>query len=224
MISEEKKSKIISFLEKSKSQNAQDLFVISHTSKNSSNFFVEFGATDGIENNNTFLLEKELNWNGILVEPASIFHNDLKKNRNCIIDTNCIYTKSGEELEFITVDDKRDKGLSTLKKYINKNDWASNIRNKSNKKELVKTITLDDLLDFYNAPETIDYLSIDTEGSEYDILKNFNFSKRKIKIITIEHNYSAKLRKLIYNLLTNNGYKRIFKNISDFDDWFILEE
>lgn len=225
MVSDDKKLKIISLLSKSKSQNAQDLFVISNTNQSNTNFFVEFGATDGIDKSNTFLLEKEFGWNGILVEPASIWHKDLKNNRNCIIDTKCVYSKSGEDMEFIVVDNdgKDDPSLSSLKKYINNNDWASSIRREKHKKEIVKTITLDDLLDFHKAPSTIDYLSIDTEGSEYDILENFNFSKRKIKIITVEHNYDQKKRSLIFELLKNNGYKRVFVNISDFDDWYILE-
>ena len=78
------------------------------------------------------------------------------------------------------------------------------------------------ILDFYDAPELIDYMSIDTEGSEFDIIKKFDFSKRKIKIISIEHNYHPKNRKNIYKKLTSEGYKRIFEDISKFDDWYIL--
>ena len=47
------------------------------------------------------MLEKELNWNGILVEPAKIWHEELIINRNCLIDKRCIYTKSGEKMEFL---------------------------------------------------------------------------------------------------------------------------
>ena len=45
------------------------------------NFFVEFGATNGITHSNTYMLEKELNWDGILVEPARIWHEELIMNR-----------------------------------------------------------------------------------------------------------------------------------------------
>ena len=73
------------------------------------------------------------------------------------------------------------------------------------------------------APKIIDYLSIDTEGSEYEILKNFDFKSYKLKVITCEHNYNEN-REKIYNLLSDNGYKRKLTKISKFEDWYILDE
>ena len=69
----------------------------------------------------------------------------------------------------------------------------------------------------------IDYLSIDTEGSEYEILKTIDFNLYKFKIITVEHNYTQNRQK-IYKLLTQNMYKRILTHISRWDDFYILEE
>ena len=131
-------------------------------------------------------------------------------------------------MEFLTVSNKNEKGeiiyngidpepgLSSLKKYADNGDWASKVRLKNSKKEIVETITLNDLLDFYNAPKIIDYLSIDSEGSEFDILKNFDFSKRKIYIISVEHNYHPINRDKIHNILEKNGYKRVFEYISKY--------
>ena len=87
----------------------------------------------------------------------------------------------------------------------------------------VKTISLEDMLSKFKAPNFIDYLSIDTEGSEFEILENFNFDRYKFKIITCEHNYSAD-RKKIYNLLINNGYQRKFVELSKWDDWYVLSD
>ena len=229
-----KKEKIFNLLTKSKSQLGQDIFVSAYTALNQNNFFIEFGATNGITHSNTYILEKELNWDGILVEPARVWHKDLEFNRNCIIDKRCIFTKSGENMEFLTVEKKckhseiiyngidPEPGLSSLKKYADNGDWASKVRLKNSKKEIVETITLNDLMDFYNAPQRIDYLSIDSEGSEYDILKSFDFSKRKIYIISVEHNFHPINRKKIYNILRENGYKRVYENLSKFDDWYII--
>ena len=218
------KEKVLKFLDKSKSQLGQDIFVVANSDNKKENFFIEFGATDGVTISNTYLLEKELNWKGILVEPARIWHQNLEKNRSCIIDKRCIYYKSGEKISFLVVQNnkKAEPGLSSLEEYAANGDWASNLRLKNSKKEFVETITLDDLLDFYDAPELIDYMSVDTEGSEFDILKSLDFKKRKIKIITVEHNYH-KNRGKIKNLLEKNGYSRVYKEYSKFDDWYILK-
>lgn len=223
-LSESNKQRVESLLSKSKSQLAQDILVAGLTNNKEDNFFVEFGATDGITYSNTYLLEKELNWNGILVEPASLWHKKLLSNRNCIIDKRCVYIESGINLPFLVVDnDQADPSLSSLEKYAENGDWASDIRIKNSTQETVETITLNDLLDFHKAPLLINYLSIDTEGSEFDIINNFDFSKRKIKIISIEHNYNFIKRNKIKNLLEKNGYERIHKNISLFDDWYLLK-
>ena len=86
----------------------------------------------------------------------------------------------------------------------------------------VTTISLNDLVKRYNAPRQIDYLSIDTEGSEFDILSTFDFSKYKCKVITCEHNYTY-ARTKIYDLLSSNGYKRKLENLSAVDDWYVLD-
>jgi hypothetical protein len=94
-----------------------------------------------------------------------------------------------------------------------------NIRSEGNRYE-VKTISLNDLLLRYGAPSIIDYLSIDTEGSEIDILESFDFNQYTFSVITIEHNYTDS-RNRIYELLTSKGYKRVNENISQFDDWYV---
>jgi Methyltransferase FkbM domain len=66
----------------------------------------------------------------------------------------------------------------------------------------------------------IDYLSIDTEGSELAILESLFPSDHKIRIITVEHNYTDK-RLQIHKLLTSHGYDRIFEELSKVDDWYI---
>ena len=119
-------------------------------------------------------------------------------------------------LDFIELDE-----LSTLQSF-SRNDIHAKERLKGRKYK-VKTISLEKLLDKYNAPKMIDYLSIDTEGSEFEILSNFNFEKYKFKVITCEHNYSDN-RKKIFKFLSEKGYQRKYTDISRFDDWYILKE
>ena len=82
-----------------------------------------------------------------------------------------------------------------------------------------KHLQVDDL-NYQHMNTVLDYLSIDTEGSEFEILEAFNFDSYLIKIITVEHNYNA-LRNDIYNLLTEKGFKRMFESVSLYDDWYV---
>jgi len=205
------------FLKLSKSQLDQDLFVAYAFQGKTDGFFVEFGATNGVDLSNTYLLENQFNWKGILAEPGKTWHEDLYKNRSCKIDAKCVYNISGETIVFA---DSVEPELSTISKFVDC-DAHSNVRKNSDHYE-VETITLNDLLEAHGAPREIDYLSIDTEGSELEILSAFDFSHYDISIITVEHNYT-KSRGKIHDLLSGNGFKRVFEEYSQFDDWYVNE-
>jgi FkbM family methyltransferase len=206
---------LITNLSKSKSQICQDLFVLSHFNFKRNGYFVEFGATNGIDFSNTYLMEKEFNWNGILAEPGICWHKDLVKNRACNIDTGCVWSSSQSSLPFREAD---ISGLSTIEAYANSDHHK--VARKRGKNYFVDTISLNDLLNKYDAPHHIDYLSIDTEGSEFEILSNFDFFSYNIEVISCEHNYSP-MREKIFSLLISHGYRRIFKELSFFDDYYI---
>ena len=201
----------------STSQLGQDLFALSQTGFKRNGFFVEFGATNGVDLSNSLLLEKNFGWDGILVEPSKTWQTSLKMNRAVTIDFSCIWNKSDIELDFNETDAAQ---LSTIDSYSSM-DFHGELR-ESGRKYKVKTLSLNDLLEKYSAPRIIDYLSIDTEGSEFEILEAVDFAKWKFKLITCEHNFTAN-RSKIEQLLCRNGYKRVLTDISKFDDWYILE-
>ena len=60
-----------------------DLYLINLFKTLEKGFFIEAGANDGFNQNNTFLLEKELKLNGLLIEPNIHAYNSCKKIRNC---------------------------------------------------------------------------------------------------------------------------------------------
>lgn len=207
---------MIKVLGNSRSQLRQDLFVLSETGYKREGYFVEFGATNGINISNTYLIESEFSWTGILAEPARVWEEQLKANRpNASIETRCVWKESNSILVFNGTDEKE---LSTIDSFSDQ-DGHGNAR-RAGKKYEVQTISLNDLLVKHQAPRYIDYLSIDTEGSEYEILNAFDFSKFSIGIITVEHNYTSQ-RELIFALLTGHGYKRKYENISAYDDWYV---
>lgn len=161
-------------------------------------------------------MKSHIIWKGILVEPSRKFYKDLKQNRNCILDDRCVYSQSGLAILF----NEAEWGeLSTIDKYSNQDGHS--IYRKQGLKYDVKTISLKDLLDQHNAPVIIDYLSIDTEGSEYDILEAFSFKDYSFRIITVEHNYIELKRNKIKELLESNGYGRVLEHLSKWDDYYI---
>ena len=208
---------LVSILQNSKSQHGQDIFALSEAEFKSNGFFVEFGATDGLSMSNTYLLEKMFSWNGILVEPARSYHVPLLHNRHAIVDFRAVHNESQREVIFNEV---HQSSLSTIDEYSDLDQWRD--LRKKGKKYIVETITLKDLLIELKAPKTVDYLSIDTEGSEYQILKDFSFDSYIFSTITVEHNYGPN-RDKIYKLLTTNGYERVNTHLSAGDDWYIYK-
>lgn len=196
----------------STSQLGQDLWVLKSLEEKTGGYFVEIGAGDGVYLSNTYILEKRYGWKGICVEPMNKIE-DLKKNRACIIDNSCLYSRTGLEVEF-----QSDEEISGI---INDFDKLHN-----RKGEIVKLITLsfEDLLKKHNAPREIDYLSIDTEGSEYEILRTFPFDKYRIELITVEHNANSgkeediEKRDKIHKLLSGNGF--VCEKEGEFEDWW----
>ena len=207
---------MLALLPKSKSQLRQDLFVLSKLSFIEQGYFVEFGATDGYELSNTYLLESRKNWTGILVEPARCWHGQLEKNRpNSRVETRCVWKNSGTLIPFVETSDRK---LSTAEELNISSDLDD--RKTVMATYHVESISLLNLLEKYDAPRRINYLSIDTEGSEFEILNAFDFTAYSFDVITCEHNYTAN-REKIYELLTKNGYQRINQEVSQFDDWYI---
>jgi FkbM family methyltransferase len=201
-----------------KSQFGQDWHVIHNIYREKrGGFFVEIGAYDGIDSSNTYVLEKDYNWNGLCVECNPRFYNMLITNRNCLKSNYAVYNKDG-----ITLDFYDSGGYAGLVETNN----HQNIVNDPKIKVTTKTLT--PLLDEIQAPSFIEFLSLDTEGSEYEILKAHDFDKYKFGYICVEHNRVEKNRRAIRELLENKGYRFYRENGDSYwgviDDDYILEK
>jgi len=204
---------LLSYLPYVRSQSGQDLFVLSQLGPKKDGFFVEFGVTDGVNISNSYFFETTLGWKGIVAEPAKMWHRDLVRNRKCSIEKRCVWSSTGATLQFEEVAE-----LSTVSEFADGDLHAAS--RQSSETYNVQTISLNDLLDKYQAPAHIDYLSIDTEGSEFEILNAFDFTRRKFSVITCEHNFTPQ-REKIHSLLVSHGYKRIMDAASKVDDWYV---
>lgn len=201
----------------SQSQLGQDFFVLGELGIKRGGFFVEIGGGNGIKDSNTFLLERHFEWRGVMSEPIPEEYVALSKNRSCFTLNAAVWSNSENNLKFILA---KRTGLSTILGFENDDHHASS-RKKGHQVINVQTVSLEDLLVMAEAPTVIDYLSLDTEGSEWEILKAFDFENWQFRTITVEHNFSQ-AREAIFELLSSHGYIRVMEEFSVYDDWYVF--
>jgi FkbM family methyltransferase len=192
------------------SQFRQDQFLNEVLFNNKKNgFFIDIGAHDGVTISNSLFFERHNNWDGICIEPNPNVFGKLAETRKslnlnvCIGDANQVvkFTQIEGYSEMLSgVSDKFDaRHLERINREI---------ESKGGKKiEIdVKMIKLEDIDNIMNS--AIDFISIDTEGNELDIIKSINLNNLDVKSIVIENNYND-LR--INDYLSNFGFELFYK-------------
>lgn len=191
------------------SQCGQDRFVYEkYFQNNQGGVFVDIGAHNGIKYSNTYFLEKEKGWKGICIEPIPERFAELQSCRDCVCIQGCISDIEGiSQLLMVSspvVDTEMLSGL--LHKYDNRHLERVKreiIRNGGSYQLIdVQCYILNDLLE-NNGIAHVDFLSIDTEGGEFDIISSIDFARFRIDVITVEDNYRDP-RFIPY--LTEKGY------------------
>lgn len=191
------------------SQIGQDAWVHSILGNKKDGFFIELGAVDGIEYSNTLFFEQTLKWNGLCIEPNPYYSESLKKSRNCIISYDCISDENDKTVNFTLCE--MASGIENTAGPFTKGQYYIE----------KKTRRLDTLLDEINAPKVIDYLSLDVEGHEFEVLRNFDFSKYMFNCITVEHNephVGPNMRNKLRSILEYNNYSFV-KGNDDVLNW-----
>ena len=107
-------------------------------------------------------------------------------NRTAKIDTRCVLDRSGLVVKFAST---KSPSLSSTVDTMSNDAHA--VDREDHKVIDVRTISLNDLLAENSAPACIDYVSVDTEGSEYTIMNEFDFEKWTVDLFSIEHNHSV---------------------------------
>ena len=142
--------------------------------------YIDIGCGHPIKNNNTYLLNKK-GWSGINID-LDIDNVELFKIYRPK-DLNICAAISDEIKETDLFFYHSRSALNTIDKKT-----ANYQKAKVTSVKKIKTTTLNNVLDesIYNS-SNIDFLSIDVEGSELSVLKNFNFHKFKPKVIVVEY-------------------------------------
>ena len=205
----------------SSSQIGQDLWVIDTLNFKKNGYFLDLGALDGKTHSNSLMLEKKYGWNGICIEANPEVFPMLSSNRNCMCVNSLLDNEDDMVKEFHCADElsyveneNRSMTLEQLKLLLKCNNMPY-------KSVMMKTRTISKVLEIYNSPYVIDYMSIDIEGKELDILKTFPFDDYHVNTITVEHNaphIGEKYRLEIRKILEDNDFVFV-KGNDDIHNW-----
>lgn len=185
-------------------------------------FYIELGAHDGITQSNTFYYEKNKNWKGILIEPTKHIFEKCIKNRskkNFFYNSACVSSTFKEKKIKLTYSNLKTFSNKYLDKKL-QTDYLSKPEIYRGEKVFtffIKAQTMNSILKDANAPKIIDFLSLDTEGSEFEVLNGIDFGVYKFRYILIETNYFNK----ISMFLEKKNYKFI-KKFNENDYFFKL--
>jgi FkbM family methyltransferase len=182
------------------SQVGQDKWVCETLNYKRFGYFLDIGAFDGIQISNTYYLERYLLWDGICVEAGKDNFQNLVNNRLCKCINKAVWSSNGIV-------------------GFNENWTVGGIEQGGYE---IESITIDKLLRDNNCPKDIDYISLDVEGAEYDVLTCFPFGEYKVKLWTIEHNAFSDegvMRDKIRSLMDLNGYRLVTS--PEFEDWYV---
>jgi FkbM family methyltransferase len=201
------------------SQDKQDNYLENKIFKGYKNgFFVDVGAHNGKSFNNTLYFEETNNWKGINVEPLKDVYNVLISNRPNCININCAICNNDGETEFIC-----NAGYSEMLSGIkdsydprHKHRLQKEIKDRGSTSKIIKVETkkLETICDS-NSISHINYLSIDVEGGEFEVIKSINFDKVFIDVIGFENNYGDTSIPIV-KYLEDRNYKLIHKALDIF--------
>lgn len=154
-------------------------------------FFLDIGAHDGMTGSNTYFFEKELGWQGICFEPLPHLFKQLKECRDCICINACVGALNGT-VSFLHLNsvDEQLSGMCDTYDQRQLNIVMNDLQVYGGNCAIMRLpcVRLNDILDLHGVTH-VDYLSLDTEGSELEILKSIDFSKVTIDMMSVENNF-----------------------------------
>ena len=196
------------------SQFGEDKIIEEYFGKDYVGGCIDVGASNGVSISNTLGFE-ENGWYCLCIEPNPMYFNDLKQNRSNAVEY-AISNRNDEMIfKIVNLGNNIEDAVSALtldKKLLDQFDaggWPIKIT-----PILVKTITLDNCIEQFYKYDTIDFISIDTEGTELDVLKGFSIQKWNPKLLVIENNWGDPDIEIYLELFGYKKHKRL--EINDF--------
>jgi FkbM family methyltransferase len=174
-------------------------------------FFVDIGAHDGVTINNTKFLE-DLGWNGVCIEPNPIVFEKLIENRNCDC-VNCAVWNEDTVVNYLSISGYSEMLSGIYESYDQRhyNRIQRELIQYGGKSEILKI----EAKKFSSIvkEKNIDLISIDTEGSELQILDEIDFNEFNVKVICVENNF---FEKKFDDFMDSKGYRFYTKVFIDY--------
>ena len=205
------------------SSYGEDKIILNYFKKKKKGFYVDVGCYHPLVGSNTHLLYKK-KWNGINIDVNALSIDLFKRARKEDDNLNLAISNTKKKIKLYFR--KEINMLNTINKQYAKMHFKKGFNEK-----VVDCNTLDSVLKSSNYNnKQIDFLNLDVEGNELNVLKSLNFRKYNPKLICVEiHNYtniSKKkkntfknnttykfLYKKKYRIIWNNGFSYIFKKV-----------
>lgn len=168
-------------------------------------FFVDIGANDGVSLSNTLALEQR-GWRGIAFEPNPFMFEKLVENRSCEVVNAAVAAQEGagmfraisgySNMLSGLIDEYDQRHLERIQREIEEHGGEyQDIE--------IQLVSLERVLEKHNISK-VDYLSIDVEGAELQILESIDFSSIDVSALSVENNYNDYR---IPRLMNKNGYE-----------------
>ena len=198
-------------LQKSYSEKQQDLWIaLSVAPGKRDGYYVDVGSNDGVLDSNTKLLDG-MGWKGVCIDP---FPTNMS-SRTCQLFRQPVFSVSGKKVSFRAAGNAggitETLGITSAEAKVKQAPLVDFV-----------TATLDEVLEKAKAPKHIDFMSIDVEGAEYEVLRGLSLDKYQVEAFTIEHNNEHPKRELIRQLLESKGYTLARSWYRE--DWYVLHD
>lgn len=188
---------------------SEDLAILKFFKNKKKGFYVDIGCYHPTHINNTYLLYKK-GWSGINIDVSQFSIDLFKFMRPDDLNYKCAVSETKKKVNLYY--QKEHSQLTSINKLTAKKFIKGRL-----KKKIINSYSLEEILSWSKYKDyEIDFLDVDVEGADLQVLKGLNFLKRKPKLICVEIHQKNFRKHKIYKFLIKKKYKLIWQESFSF--------
>ncbi len=204
-----------------KAQFGEDRFLDEYFAHKRDGVFVEVGAYDGVEMSNSYFFEQR-GWTGLLVEADPDVAARCRAARPRSVVVNCAVVAPGTSPTVTFQISEEHKSLSSLSFDRSRREALETITGAVRLREVsVPARTLDDVLAQHAPAAPIDFVTIDVEGHEWDVLRGFTIARWRPEVVILERNSLLPDARIV-RYMFGHGYA--YLRTRGVNDWFVRRD